>query len=83
MKFFGESVTEGQSVSSNLPDEDNDKSVDTFGIGTYDDGFDRNNKSKGDVKKNSLPMDGGPFDPIGPDRLLSYQDKPIRKTNYF
>lgn len=67
---------EGRVMSSGLPSESClDKTVETFGLGTYDypqygleHGEDSNKK---DVKK-SLPDDGGPLDPFGPDRLLSY-----------
>lgn len=50
------------------------KSVDTFGLGTYDSPqveFDHGEDDE-DRPKSALPQDGGPEDPFGPDRLLSY-----------
>lgn len=50
------------------------KSVDVFGLGTYDHPqteFDHGEDDE-DVPKKALPQDGGPEDPFGPDRLLSY-----------
>jgi hypothetical protein len=51
------------------------KAVQDFGIGTYDSSL---NSSHGEDDERvepegkSLPDDGGPLDPFGPDRLLSY-----------
>ncbi len=62
-------------MASSVPTESNiDKSMDPFGMGTYDfpesseHGEDSNKKKSG----KSLPDGGGPLDPFGPDRLLSY-----------
>jgi hypothetical protein len=54
-----------------------DKAVDTFGMGTYDsqrdeEGDHGENSEKTEPEGESLPEDGGPLDPFGPDRLLSY-----------
>jgi hypothetical protein len=63
-------------MSSNLPSESClDKTVETFGLGTYDHpqwGFEHGEDSNKKHTKESLPQDGGPLDPFGPDRLLSY-----------
>lgn len=62
-------------MPSSLPTEQNDEKVDDFGIGTYDSDntpMPDTENAKRKHTKNSLPQNGGPFDPFGPDRLLSY-----------
>jgi len=63
-------------MPSTLPSESClDKTVDTFGLGTYDYsqwGFDHGEDSNKKKSERTLPDDGGPLDPFGPDRLLSY-----------
>lgn len=64
-------------MPSGLPsDSALDKSVNTFGIGMFDSPRDNDGDHGEDSEDysapESLPQDGGPFDPFGPDRLLSY-----------
>jgi hypothetical protein len=65
-------------MPSALPTENTlDKAVNTFGIGTYDSQRDENaehgeDSEKKDPTGETLPQAGGPLDPFGPDRLLSY-----------
>lgn len=65
-------------MAAGLPTENAlSKAVSDFGIGTYDSS---SNSSHGEddesvePKGKTLPDDGGPFDPFGPDRLLSYPE---------
>jgi len=51
------------------------KAVKDFGIGTYDGQSDSDLHGEDDEERNSgksLPDNGGPLDPFGPDRLLGY-----------
>ena len=63
-------------MASSLPTESAlDKSVETFGLGTYDHpqyGFEHGEDSNNKKSEKTLPDDGGSLDPFGPDRLLSY-----------
>jgi hypothetical protein len=65
-------------MPSALPTTDTlGKAVDTFGIGTYDSQRDESgdhgeNSEEKEPSGETLPQDGGPLDPFGPDRLLSY-----------
>jgi hypothetical protein len=63
-------------MPTSLPTESTtDEGVDTFGMGTYDSpesGQTKGGNANTPSKKHSLPDSGGPFDPFGPDRLLSY-----------
>ena len=65
-------------MASALPTENTlGKAVDTFGIGTYDSQRDENgehgeNSEEKEPSGETLPQDGGPLDPFGPDRMLSY-----------
>lgn len=63
-------------VPTSLPSESClDKTVETFGLGTYDYpqyGFEHGEDSNKKKSEKALPDDGGPLDPFGPDRLLSY-----------
>ena len=65
-------------MSSGLPSENSlDKTVETFGLGTYDypqSGLSHGEDSNTKKSERSLPDDGGSLDPFGPDRLLSYPD---------
>lgn len=63
-------------MSAGLPTEDaSSKSVQDWGIGTYDSPLtgDRGEDDEESAPK-ALPDDGGPLDPFGPDRLLSYPE---------
>lgn len=75
-------------MASSLPVDDcTDKAVKDFGLGTYD-GQSDNSGSHGEDSNNSgpkgkaLPDDGGPMDPFGPDRLLSYPTNQITSSSY-
>jgi hypothetical protein len=65
-------------MPSSLPTTDTiDKAVNTFGIGTYDsqrdnDGDHGEDSERREPEGETLPQEGGPLDPFGPDRLLSY-----------
>lgn len=63
-------------MPSSLPTENSvDKTVETFGLGTYDypqSGMTHGEDTNSEPKRKALPDDGGPLDPFGPDRLLSY-----------
>lgn len=63
-------------MASSLPKGDDDKpTVDTFGIGMYDDSDYSGSSSKEHKNvenKKTVPDGGGPLDPFGPDRLLGY-----------
>jgi len=63
-------------MASSLPTESAlDKTVETFGLGAYDlpqSGFEHGEDSNKKKSEKALPDDGGPLDPFGPDRLLSY-----------
>jgi hypothetical protein len=67
---------EGRLMASSLPTESAlDKTVETFGLGAYDypqSGFEHGEDSNQKKNEKALPDDGGPLDPFGPDRLLSY-----------
>lgn len=63
-------------MPSILPtEESSSKRVKDFGVGTYDGQRDSQSDAEEDGgAKRSLPDNGGPLDPFGPDRLLSYPD---------
>lgn len=56
------------------------KAVKDFGLGTYDSPRDSELHGEDDEKREpegeSLPQEGGPLDPFGPDRWLSYPEGP-------
>lgn len=73
-------------MPSSVPTESAiDKSMDPFGLGTYDypesskDEMGENSNKKQPGK--SLPDAGGPLDPFGPDRLLSYPQSTSTASN--
>jgi hypothetical protein len=72
-------------MASSLPSESAlDKTVETFGLGAYDlpqSGFEHGEDSNKKHKKKSLPDAGGPQDPFGPDRLLSYPTTPTTASD--
>jgi len=61
-------------VPTGLPTTDTtSKAVQDFGIGTYDSSLNgEHGEDDEESTPKALPDDGGPLDPFGPDRLLSY-----------
>lgn len=65
-------------MPSSLPTESTlPQAVNVFGIGTYDsqrdnDGSHGEDSEQKDPPGDTLPQEGGPLDPFGPDRLLGY-----------
>lgn len=63
-------------MAAALPTDDAvTKAVQDFGIGTYDSALDgEHGEDDEESAKRALPDGGGPLDPFGPDRLLSYPE---------
>jgi len=74
-------------MPSSLPTESAlEKSVQTFGLGAYDfpqAGLEHGEDSNKKKSERALPDAGGPQDPFGPDRLLSYPDTVLATTMRF
>ena len=74
-------------MASGLPTESAlNKTMQTFGLGAYDlpqAGFEHGEDSNKKKSERALPDAGGPQDPFGPDRLLSYPDTVLAATMRF